>query len=77
MTCRYCLSSHIRFSRVHFEDISHFLLLQVPIRCRSCQERVYVSAFAAWKLALSRKSERKRPVPERTGASVNRNSAAA
>jgi hypothetical protein len=78
MTCRYCRSSHIRFSRLRFDDFSRLLRLLVPVRCRSCQERVYVGIFAGCKLAFSRrKSGRKRPVPVRASASVNRNSAAA
>lgn len=77
MTCRYCRSNHIRFSRVHFEDISHLLRLLVPVRCRSCQERVFVSALAAWKLAFEKKSGRKRPARARTATGVNRHSAAA
>jgi hypothetical protein len=77
MTCRYCRSSHIRFSRLRFDDFSRLLRLRVPVRCWSCQERVYVGIFAGCKLAFSRKSGRKRPVPVRAGARVDRNSAAA
>jgi hypothetical protein len=77
MICRYCRSRHIRYSRWRFEDIPQLLLLRVPVRCWLCQERVYVSVFAAWRLVFSRKSGRNRPRRVASGASAKRNSAAA
>jgi hypothetical protein len=77
MTCIYCRSSYIRFSRLRFDDIPHLLRLLLPVRCWSCQERVYVGVSAGWKLAFSRKSSRKRPVHVRASATADRHSAAA
>jgi hypothetical protein len=75
MTCRYCRSRHVHFSHLHIADIPHLLLLQFPVRCRSCQERVYVGPLSAWKLAFPGRNEA-RSSRIAASANVRRNPAA-
>jgi hypothetical protein len=76
MTCRYCLSRHIRFSRLHLFDIPALLVLRIPVRCRSCQERAYVGILKGLKLAFTKKRVH-RSSREKASADGQRNSAAA
>ncbi len=69
--CVYCHSSHMRFSRFRLSDLPRLLLLQVPVRCYSCEERVYASIFSAWNMRSAREKARKRrgqEQPKQSGA---------
>jgi len=59
MECFHCGSDHLRISSFHIHDVPEFLLLRVPIRCRSCSERFYVQVFSAWKHGLVGKASAK------------------
>jgi hypothetical protein len=65
MKCIYCQSSRLRFSHIQFFDFEHLFLLQMPVRCRSCQERFYSSIFRSWRLTFPKKSVNVQP--RRTG----------
>jgi hypothetical protein len=44
-------------------DLPRLFLTQYPVRCRSCEERYFVSFLIAWKLyaaARTRRNERRR-----------------
>jgi hypothetical protein len=43
MKCPHCYSVELRNSRFRVVDFFHLLLLRLPVRCRNCQERSYVS----------------------------------
>lgn len=43
MNCPYCDSARLRNSQFRAADFVHVLLLRLPVRCRECQERSYVS----------------------------------
>ena len=43
MKCPFCHSSKFRNSRFRMSDLGHALLLRFPVRCRDCEERIYVS----------------------------------
>lgn len=43
MNCPYCESDKLRNSQYRAEDLFQLLLLRLPVRCRNCQERSYVS----------------------------------
>jgi hypothetical protein len=43
MNCPFCKSDLLRTSRFQPHDIFHLLLLRLPVRCRDCIERSYVS----------------------------------
>jgi hypothetical protein len=43
MNCPHCESNKLRNSQYRAEDFFQLLLLRLPVRCRSCQERSYVS----------------------------------
>jgi hypothetical protein len=59
--CFYCRSSRLRLSRIRLSDLPRFLLLQTPVRCRSCHERSYLNMFKAWNLRFAEKTARRRP----------------
>jgi hypothetical protein len=59
MKCVYCRSSHMRLSRIRLSDFPWFLVLQIPVRCHTCFERVHASVFSAWNLALAKRRVRK------------------
>jgi hypothetical protein len=61
MNCYHCGSSYLRLSRLRAFDVRQLLQLQVPVRCRSCMERRYVSLFFAWNKGLTGKTLRKQP----------------
>ncbi len=43
MNCPYCDSDKLRNSQYRAGDFPQLLLLRLPVRCRDCQERSYVS----------------------------------
>jgi hypothetical protein len=43
MNCPFCKSDRLRNSRFQPVDIFQLLLLRLPVRCRDCIERSYVS----------------------------------
>ena len=45
MFCPSCYSSHLRLSKFRSEDVGHLLVLQYPLRCRTCGERSYGNVF--------------------------------
>jgi hypothetical protein len=59
VNCLYCGSNRLRLSRFHLFDIPRLLVLQLPVRCRSCGERFDAFAFEAWKLGLTKKAGHK------------------
>lgn len=77
MKCIYCRSSNIRFSRLRLTDLSRIVRLKLPVRCRNCNERVFVGMLAACELALTPKSRHKRRHRDKNGSRTSRNSAAA
>ena len=68
LECHFCRSSHLRLSRIHMFDIPRFLLLQTPVRCRSCHERCYVNIFMAWNLGFAAKAAHKQRQHGKKGA---------
>lgn len=56
MNCPNCESDRLRNSRYRAEDFFQLLLLRLPVRCRECQERSYVS------IAKSRQIQRESEV---------------
>jgi hypothetical protein len=66
MNCPYCDSSKVRRSRVRFSDVLQLLLLRIPVRCRNCKERGYIS------LAESRGVERSPSKNRRDAAKMRR-----
>ncbi|MGP8184818.1 MAG: hypothetical protein ACLQKY_02015 [Terracidiphilus sp.] len=42
----------MRLSRIQAIDLPELLVLQIPVRCCSCDERFSVSLYRAWKLGL-------------------------
>jgi hypothetical protein len=77
MKCIYCQSSRLRFSHIQFFDFEHLFLLQMPLRCRSCQERFYSSIFRSWRLAFPKKSADGQARRAGSGAKVRDSSTAA
>jgi hypothetical protein len=62
-TCLWCDSPNVRNSRLRLADVYRLVLLQWPVRCRSCEERYYINVFAAWRLhqeTKARRTERRR-----------------
>lgn len=55
--CRNCGSSDFRTSRFRKSDLSRLFLFQLPVRCRSCQERAFVFVQSFLKV---RQEERER-----------------
>jgi len=53
------------------------LILQIPVRCHTCFERVHASVFSAWDLALARWTARKRMKRARRESKMNEDSAIA
>ena len=43
MTCPYCDSAKLRNSQFRAADLTQLLVLRLPVRCRDCHERSYVS----------------------------------
>jgi DNA-directed RNA polymerase subunit RPC12/RpoP len=41
--CRKCGQSTVRISQFRLKDIVRLILLQSPVRCRTCRNRYYVS----------------------------------
>ncbi len=52
MICPYCQSDSLRKSKFRAGDFFQMLLLRLPVRCRNCQERSYVS------ISMSRQLQR-------------------
>jgi hypothetical protein len=59
MNCPYCDSSKVKRSRVRVKDLFQFLFLRLPVRCRNCQERGYVSVSEARKIEHSNSKGRR------------------
>ncbi|MFZ2022033.1 MAG: hypothetical protein WAV06_09855, partial [Terracidiphilus sp.] len=77
VNCTFCHSTHIRFSRIRIPDLPWLLLLKVPVRCWSCQERVYANIFSTWQLAIPGKPPAKRTHRRKTERAVSKDSATA
>jgi hypothetical protein len=58
MNCQWCGSSEIRSSRLRLADLPRLSVLRYPVRCRSCEERYFISVFAALKLRAAEKARR-------------------
>jgi hypothetical protein len=52
MNCPHCDADMLRNSQYRAEDFFQLLLLRLPVRCRNCQERSYVS------ISMSRRIQR-------------------
>jgi hypothetical protein len=66
INCLWCESPNVRNSRLRLADLPRLLLLQWPVRCRSCEERYHVNFLAAWRLRMdtkARRTERRRASP--------------
>lgn len=59
MECFHCGSSDMRLSRPRSEDTRELLRLHVPVRCRSCNDRFYISFFRAWRTGILGKNPHK------------------
>ena len=59
MKCFHCSSNKIRLSRIRTSDISKILKWQVPVRCRSCRERFFVTPSIAWRIGRADKAFRR------------------
>lgn len=60
MRCFHCRSSDLRLSHIHLYDVPKILRLKIPVRCRSCHERFYVSLNLALRIGFLAKGARKR-----------------
>jgi hypothetical protein len=58
MNCRWCGSSSIRTSRLRLADLPRLFTLQLPMRCRSCEERYFANIFSALKFRGAEKARR-------------------
>jgi hypothetical protein len=58
MNCQWCGSPSIRNSRLRLADLPLLSLLRYPVRCRSCEERYFISVFAALKRRGAEKARR-------------------
>ncbi len=58
--CKFCTSKSLRVSKFRMGDMSHLLLFQFPVRCRSCRQRTYLSFHVA--LRLPHRSKHSTPV---------------
>jgi len=56
--CPNCLSQDLRTSRFRVGDLARILILQLPVRCRNCQQRGY--AFLHQALRLQARKGRRR-----------------
>jgi hypothetical protein len=71
MKCEQCGSIKLRTSRLQRMDLPHLLLLQLPVRCRSCSKRRYVGLRLALQLRKEekiREEERLREKRRRAGS---------
>jgi hypothetical protein len=59
--CRNCGSSNFHISRFRFRstDLSQLLLLRLPVRCMSCDERAFASFSQFLKVRDERKARRR------------------
>jgi C4-type Zn-finger protein len=58
MDCPFCNSARLRNSRTRVADIPHLLVLQSPVRCHNCQERLYVPIWQAREIRRASKLRR-------------------
>lgn len=65
MRCYHCRSSNLRLSHIHLFDIPKMLTLKIPVRCRSCRERFYVTLNLALRIGAQEKAARKRQREDR------------
>ena len=56
--CSSCGSANLRTSRFQLPDLRRLLLLQYPVRCRSCRDRSYRFLFLLWKLPKAVRAHR-------------------
>jgi hypothetical protein len=43
--CCQCSSNHLRRSKLRSTDLNELFRLHIPVRCRSCHERQFISIF--------------------------------
>jgi hypothetical protein len=74
MNCPFCKSDLLRTSRFQPHDIFQLLLLGLPVRCRDCIERSYVS-IPEWRRirreSLIRREKRSRRASDETPAQIH------
>jgi len=58
MNCPFCGSDRVRNSRFRAFDIPNSLLLRLPVRCRDCEERMYVSFARAREIRQASETRR-------------------
>ncbi len=59
MMCPNCLSQDLRTSRFRIADLARILILQLPVRCRNCQQRGYAFLHQALRLPGRKVTRRK------------------
>jgi hypothetical protein len=57
MSCSVCFSSYYRLSRFRVKDLTRLTMLQLPVRCRNCHRRSYITIFVALSGLLRRNHE--------------------
>jgi len=50
MKCPHCGATSFRTSRIRLSDLPRLLLLQYPVRCRTCRERDFTGLMLALNL---------------------------
>jgi len=56
--CSWCGSTSLRASRFQLPDLRQLLLLQYPVRCRTCRDRSYRFLPLLWKLPKAARAHR-------------------
>jgi hypothetical protein len=69
MICRSCNSTNFRCSHFRLIDLQRLFFLQLPVRCRNCNERDYVGLWGAWTIY---KADRARHRARRSVQSISR-----
>ena len=58
MICPTCYKSAFRLSRFHTTDMPALLTFRYPVRCRTCDHRLYANLFFAFQLWQARRRKR-------------------
>jgi hypothetical protein len=71
MNCPFCNSDKVRNSRFRAADISELVFGRLPVRCRTCQERSYVSILQARHIRVASQLRRQEHrIPGNAGGSA-------
>lgn len=63
--CQYCGSGNVRSSRLRLGDWPQFFCLKLPIRCRDCNTRDYLSRKTVRRMQQSERAHHDRRVRRR------------